>query len=260
MHVEPEEIVHGGHMRHPRRSGFSLVELLVVLGIIAVLAAILLPSLRSVRERAKGQACAGNLRQIGFAITAYGADNDGQLPPYAVSGSLVPATWLAIDSTLVYGCSWYHEPILGQYVELKTAATLLSSKVNQVAKCPSSRFTAANNQVTASLGLNVTLFPQVNAAGTWPATTLQRLNRPLATTVAGIDGMERFHPGYGSPPPTFGVSDTDPGLNWSIGSSLSVFNWRKRHNGGANILYFDGHVAGAADPRQLALSRTSIFN
>jgi len=222
--------------------------------------AILLPSLRTVRDRAKAQSCASNLRQIGFAITAYGADNHGQLPPFAVSGSLVPADWLAAEPTLVYGCSWYHEPILGQYIELKTAATLLSSRVKQVAKCPASKFTEANGQVTASLGLNTTFFPQVNTAGTWPSPVLQRLGRPLASTVAGIDGIERFNPGYGSPPPTYGVADDDPSLNWSIGMPNSMTNWRKRHNGGANILYFDGHVVTAPDPRQLALSRTSIFN
>ena len=247
-------------MRHLHRSGFTLIELLVVVGIIAILAAILLPSLKTVRERARAQTCASNLRQIGFAQTAYCNENDGRLPPYGVSGSLVPATWLAIDPTLVYGCSWYHEPILGQYIQLATTATLLSATAKQVAKCPASKFVASNGQVTASLGLNCSFFPQVNAVGTWPAPVLQRLGRPLASTVAAIDGMERFNPGYGSPPPTYGVNDDDPGLDWSIGSPTSLYNWRKRHNGGANILYFDGHVAGANDPRQLAQSRTSFFN
>lgn len=247
-------------MRHSRWSGFTLIELLVVIGIIAVLASLLLPVLRTVRERAKASVCASNLRQIGFAIEAYCSENGGQLPPYGVSGSLVPADWLSIDPNLVYGCSWFHAPLLGQYVESATAATLLSSKVNQVVKCPANQLTASNGQVTASLGLNVSFFPQINAAGAWPAPLLHRLGRPLAMTVAGIDGMERFNPGYGSPPPTYGVNDTDPGLSWSIGAVNSSFNWRKRHNGGANILYFDGHVQGAPDPRQRALSRTSLFN
>jgi prepilin-type processing-associated H-X9-DG protein/prepilin-type N-terminal cleavage/methylation domain-containing protein len=56
---------------HPRRSGFSLVELLVVLGIIVVLVAILLPALRRARADALRVECANNLRQIGMGLELY---------------------------------------------------------------------------------------------------------------------------------------------------------------------------------------------
>ena len=54
-----------------RQSGFSLVELLVVLGIIVVLVAILLPALRRAREDALRVKCANNLRQIGMGLELY---------------------------------------------------------------------------------------------------------------------------------------------------------------------------------------------
>lgn len=62
------------------RSGFSLVELLVVIGIITVVISILLPALHSAREQAKMIVCRNNLRQIGIAATNYTASYRGVYP------------------------------------------------------------------------------------------------------------------------------------------------------------------------------------
>lgn len=60
---------------------FSLVELLVVLGVLALQAAVLLPALGRVRESARSVSCLGNLRQWGLATSLYAGDHDDLLPP-----------------------------------------------------------------------------------------------------------------------------------------------------------------------------------
>jgi prepilin-type N-terminal cleavage/methylation domain-containing protein len=66
--------------RFLRSTGFTLIELLVVVAIIAVLVAILLPSLSSARAASKRAVCASNLRQTGVAILAYATDSRGFIP------------------------------------------------------------------------------------------------------------------------------------------------------------------------------------
>lgn len=73
-----------------RNRGLTLPEILIVVAILAVLAAILLPSLSVARERAKNSGSLNHLRQLGAALNFFAADNDSRLPGRIRTGDKWP--------------------------------------------------------------------------------------------------------------------------------------------------------------------------
>jgi prepilin-type N-terminal cleavage/methylation domain-containing protein/prepilin-type processing-associated H-X9-DG protein len=76
-----------------RPRAFTLVELLVVIGIIAILLALLMPTFSRAREQAQSVACLSNLRQLGSAILMYTNDNKGWFPR-AAAGAQTADDWI----------------------------------------------------------------------------------------------------------------------------------------------------------------------
>lgn len=104
--------------------GFTLVELLVVIGIIALLISILLPSLARARQSAVNIQCMSNLRSVGQGLLLYANDHKGKLP-FSASG-----LWLDIwpaQVTLMLG---------GQLTDLNNANRDFSGRYAPVLRCP----------------------------------------------------------------------------------------------------------------------------
>ncbi len=96
----------------PRRTSlagpgaFTLIELLVVVAIIAVLAALLLPTLSAAKERARVIRCISNFRQIGLALTLYVDDSEERVPSaldFGVAFDNIPAAVATVSDTYRYG-------------------------------------------------------------------------------------------------------------------------------------------------------------
>jgi prepilin-type N-terminal cleavage/methylation domain-containing protein/prepilin-type processing-associated H-X9-DG protein len=108
---------------------FTLVELLTVMAIIAVLAALLLPALGAARAKARETTCRNHVRQIGVAIMAYVADYRDRLPVAARLGPEPLYGWPALPTLLgaalrdsgVFRCPEDADPLTALYPEFGTS-------------------------------------------------------------------------------------------------------------------------------------------
>jgi len=204
-----------------KNRSFTLIELLVVISIIAVLAAILLPSLQSARERGTRISCTNNLSNIGKALLLYSEDHSGWLP----------ATPARRGGSENKGITKSYQNYGNYRLEILRANDYLSSPSIYI--CPSS-------SVQISAITDDALYPLLSYGKEGKADSA---NASYAVNTMFMTKKENVR---------YGKSDsaivTDMIGNNSSSKSVGYFkngdDGTPNHDSYGNILFLDGHVKG----------------
>jgi prepilin-type processing-associated H-X9-DG protein/prepilin-type N-terminal cleavage/methylation domain-containing protein len=201
--------------------GFTLVELLVVIAIIAILSAVLIPVIKSVRASAQSAECVSNLRQIEVMTDLYCLDSNNRYPPswaWSQSGS----NWLEwVIATVEFD---------GDFT--KARAAIASGSVP--ARCPvrtvsdeECKEANGGNEAWISYGIN---YPYIGGSPKLEdGEYIQKMKLKLSVQ---------------NPAQTIYVADSsvETGVGHLINSGWPTAYPADRHNGKCNVLWLDGHV------------------
>jgi prepilin-type N-terminal cleavage/methylation domain-containing protein len=168
-----------------RWRGFTLIEVLVVVAIIALLVAVLLPSLARAREQAKMLMCSGHLKEFSKALGMYTMEYKDKLP-----GPMHPAIMTDTANTNPFQKTFYLPAMLRKYFSENSRGT--GSLTDALARCPS--FPVADNQFGSIWGTGPNAFNY--CLNTW--TNTKPDNYYFGFTHAGINDYSTWMTTYGN--------------------------------------------------------------
>jgi competence protein ComGC len=239
---------------HPKRFqrqvfGFSTVELLVVIGLIALLIGILIPVLSKARAAANRVACMSNIRQLGAGVLQYCNDNAGWFPTSALADN---------------GTSW--EPYPEDWLHWQTNRNLMDSSIaryvsngrdsesfKKLLRCPSDNFDGRqaradwapgqgpfpySYQMNDALGMNSHPYPERHRAYMSKLTSWRAPSKKIVLTEEFYPAEPAWNRGlplthrHGTTGSRGNIVNSSPGVK--IGNNVSTF-------------FMDGHVEGIND-------------
>jgi prepilin-type N-terminal cleavage/methylation domain-containing protein/prepilin-type processing-associated H-X9-DG protein len=226
------------------RRGFTIIELLVVIGIVAVLMGLLLPAIEHARDKGYADACASNLRQIGLAISMYCNENQGNYPRtlYDPTQPLTEGTGTNAADPFQAGGVSANDLTAAPYLLLKTerlpAALFVCSLDDDTSYSVDTADPSKHSNFT-----NWTVNLSYSFANPYPTQAVANMGYRLTNHLRGDFPV---------------AADLNPGVTQYSNVTLAVpgasskiienANSRNHEDDGQNVLYADGHVDFQATP------------
>lgn len=221
------------------RSGFTLVELLVVMAIISILAAISLPAMARARIAARSVNCKSNLRQIGMAVQMFQMNNDDFFPPVC-DNAFLKFWWgersgYGPDAEIDFSAGYISQYIPGGRVNM--CPQLVSERIELVARgatagyAYNSYYIGGNGKAILPDWSNWPGMPARHGELAHPSKTILFVD---SATVNDVFNPTRLRENWLLDPPSMNYNPPAPYLPQAV--------VHFRHGGVANVLFADGHV------------------